>query len=257
MALGPDGRILVAINEAQSAAVLGFHPKPATAISLDRITNALSGDDGAIVPGGLYAVFAVGMDAEWRDFGLNGADLPLSVAGVQVTFDGVPARIMQTDRERAIVIAPAELKSTTSMQVSFGGEVSNAVMMPVASERPALLTRAFPRLPAGVADGNVRNQDGSLNGPDYPAPRGSTISLFLTGLPVGTAWSTWNSDYAHPETVSLVEGFTSSLKQIEVKVPAQLAADDNGRAAVAVSPQSPLTPTRARTFSNSVWVYVK
>ena len=257
VAFARDGRVLVSTNEAQNAVVLGLNANPAPALSLDRITNALSGDDAAIVPGGLYSVFAAGMDPEWRDPGLNAADLPVSLAGVQVTFDGVPARIMQTDRGRAIVVAPAELNSTTTVQVSFEGRMSNAVAMPVISARPGLLTRAFPQLPAGVVDGNVRNQDGSLNAPDNPAQRGSTISLFLTGVAGGTAWSTWNSDYANPEAVSPVAGFASGLRQMRVKIPAQLAVDENGRAAVAVSPQTPMTSTRARILSNSVYVYIK
>jgi uncharacterized protein (TIGR03437 family) len=257
MAFARDGRLLVSISEAGNAVVLALDPNPAPALSLDRITNALSGYDGSVVAGGLYGVFVAGMDAEWRDPGLNAVELPLILAGVQVTFDGVPARIMQTDRGRAIVVAPGELSSTTTIQVSFDGKVSNEVRMPVAGGWPGLLTRGFPELPSGVMDGNVRNEDGTLNGPENPAQRGSMVWLFLTGLPVGRAWSTWNSDYRNPETVSVVEGFASGLKQMMVAVPAQVAADDQGRAPVAVSLQSPLTSSRARTFSNYVYVYIK
>ena len=252
-----DGRLLASVTESQAATVLALNPNPSPAISLDRITNAFSGDDAGLAPLGLYALYVAGMNAESRDLGLNAAELPESLSDVQVTLDGVPARILQTGGERVVVVAPAKFESlTTTVQVRFHDAVSNSVIVPV-SGRPGVLTRAFPALPDGNADANVRNEDGTLNGPDNPAARGSTVRLYTTAIRSGNAWSTWN--YNNPETVLPIAAFASGISEIIVKVPSDLTVDENGRAAVAVTTAPPTTAWLARvtTFSNYVYVYVR
>jgi uncharacterized protein (TIGR03437 family) len=250
-----DGLLAASVNESPSAAVVALDPQPASPISLNRVTNAFGGFD-VVVPGALYSVFVDGMDAEWTDAGLLAAELPHQLAGVQVTFDGIPARLIHTARDRAIVVAPEELNtSATSVQVAFQGAVSSPVAMRVSTSPFGLLTRAYPDPPSHVTDGYIENEDGTINSADNPAARGSTIRVFVTGLGNASVSSSWNPDSRHPLATAPLEGVASGLQRIWIPIPLQSPVDESGKTSVSVTQHSTL-PSYLRTYSNSVFVYL-
>src|SRR5262249_12913783 len=128
-----------------------------------------------------------------------------------------------------------------------------------------------------LADGVVRNEDGTLNDAQHPAAVGSTITLFATGMgatkhplipgsiadsnvtiPVRPVYSTW--DYgpaAPPDPVSSVPGFLAALSKSRAKVPVAASSPPQSvtRASVGVLFQPQVYPYPS--VSNVVAVYVK
>ncbi len=92
---------------------------------------------------------------------------------VQVTFDGTAASILYSGAKQINVQVPAALtgKSTAQMLVSVDGIQAAPVTVRLAQSAPAIFPNA------------VLNQDYSVNGPSHPAPTGSVVQLFATGLP--------------------------------------------------------------------------
>jgi uncharacterized protein (TIGR03437 family) len=137
------------------------------------------------------------------------------------------------------------------------------------------------------ADGNVRNQDGTVNGQNNPAPAGSTITLFVTGVgeansvvapgsvahstavsPVTPLYTSWEipalgPDAPGPEPVSSVPGFVSAMYEMEVPVPASIQSlrgtdVGNGVMRVVVALQLDVYVAALNVpISNFVGVYVK
>jgi uncharacterized protein (TIGR03437 family) len=299
-----DGSLYAGVTHAYSGptGVLHLTTTAPAPISLDRISNAFSGDAGAVVGGGLYTIEGAGFQPPVIGLGLNASqDLPLQLGGIQVKFDDVPAAILETSPGRVIVAPSVNLPALryggggkrehsrtsgfTFVQLFYNGAPSNAVWMPVSASLPGLLTKdgLNPQPHTDFADGNVRNQDGSVNDAQHPAAVGSTITLFATGMgatnppvtpgsiahsaavaPVIAVYSTW----AHlspvpapppPEAVSSMPGFVSALFQIRVNVTDSVvgppAGDGFQRVPVGLLFQPQVYPYP--TVSNLVGVYVK
>jgi uncharacterized protein (TIGR03437 family) len=241
---------------AHLAGVLRLAAVAASAISLDGIVNAFSGDANAMVNGGLYSLTGSGFQFPATDLGLNAAqDLPSALGGVQVLIDGVPAPLLQTGTDRVIAAAPVlpppgRLFSASpgfrQVQLVSNGIKSNAVWMPVSDSLPGLLTAAFPGAPS--ATGVIRNEDGTLNDMDHPAAVGSTVTVFATGLgvtnppldpgapansaaalnpvlPVYPSWQAFDPIASPPSAmVNLVQGFVSAMEQIQLQLPGSVAS---------------------------------
>jgi len=114
--------------------------------------------------------------------------------------------------------------------------------MPVKHAAPGLLTRGFPEVaPFGRdANGVVRNEDGTVNDEDHPAARGSTVTLYATGLglttgsgdpgsiattdkitPAATFYAWWSSSSTStPAPAATMPGFVSAILQVMAPVPA-------------------------------------
>jgi uncharacterized protein (TIGR03437 family) len=271
---------------------------PATAVSLDGIANAFSGDATAIVPGGLYSLSVSGVQLPAMDLGLNAAaDLPTTLGGVQVTVDGVPAPLLQTSAGQVIVTVPSSLppgrlnsgpRGFRLVQVLFNGVASNAVLMPISTFLPGLLTRDFPNTPYYTtvpADAIAKNQDGTLNDADHPAALGSTITVYATGVgatdpavspgsiadstnvvpetPIYSSWEIGSPGGLNPvpEIVTSIPSFVSSMFQVRVQVqlpnvvPVTSIGNGVQRVALGVGPSvgfDPMPPA-----SNYVSVYVQ
>ncbi len=92
------------------------------------------------------------------------------IGATQVTFDGVAAPLLTLQDQSVALVVPFELQSSSTMvQVLRNGElVSNPVSLPVNTNSPDVLL--------------VVNSDGTVNSAQHPAPVGSTIAMFVTGL---------------------------------------------------------------------------
>jgi uncharacterized protein (TIGR03437 family) len=94
--------------------------------------------------------------------------LETTVAGVQVTFDGIAAPLLSVSAREIDCITPFELKGRiTTAQVHYNGVASNPVQVPVARIALNLLA--------------VLNDDFTPNSASNPAKPGSTITLYLSG----------------------------------------------------------------------------
>jgi uncharacterized protein (TIGR03437 family) len=156
------------------SAIAAFDGASAPPVAIDTI-NLYSGGANpfSIAPGQLIRI-------DGRHFGpaqtvagtvANGL-VTSTVAGTQVTFDGVPAPLLTLQDQSISLAVPFETRQfSTVMQVLRDGvPVSNPVAWPVSGLNPDVLL--------------VLNADGSVNSAQHPAPAGTTISVFLTGLGV-------------------------------------------------------------------------
>ena len=176
IAVAPDGALDVGLDSALSyqsyrygpdvesrhktrTSILRLDLRATQAITLDGIANAFSGDDSAIVDGGLYLLSGSGFQFPSIDLGLNAkADLPTMLGGVQVTMDGVAAPILQIAPGHVVVVAPPRAPGgrlyaaydVRAVQVMFHGVASNVAWMPETFQRPGLLTTSFPDPPASM-----------------------------------------------------------------------------------------------------------
>ncbi len=96
----------------------------------------------------------------------------LSGSGLSVSFDGVPGQVLFSNDTQINVLVPATLGSKTTAQVT--------VQSHGMSSAPQTVTLA-PFAP-GIFSNGVLDQDYSVNGIEHPAPLGTIIQIFATGL---------------------------------------------------------------------------
>lgn len=146
------------------------------------VVNALSLLPGPVSPGQLIQVTGTGIgpDEEARYVPDSSGYLPTRLAGVKVLFDGQAASLVSASAERIVAVVPYAVasKQTTLLQVSYLGLTSPTTQLAVAGASPGLAV-----VPAS-GQGQVLNEDGSLNTPDKPAARGSVVSIEVTGVGV-------------------------------------------------------------------------
>ena len=113
--------------------------------------------------------------------------LPTTLAGVQVTFGGVPAPLISVQAGSIVAVTPFAIPTVglIDMTVTYLGV---PVTLSATTALTALNTAPFrPGLFRTIeADGSATalavNQDGTLNSSAHPAPAGSIVALFATGL---------------------------------------------------------------------------
>ena len=95
-------------------------------------------------------------------------------APVEVTFDGLRARILFHNNQQINLVVPPALagRASTQMVVSLSGVAMAPVNVPLAPFSPAI----FP------GGGAVLNQNHTVNGADHPAPPGTTVHIVATGI---------------------------------------------------------------------------
>ncbi len=160
--------------------------------------------------------------------------MPASLGGVQVFINGSPVPLLFVSESQVNAVVPLYLSGTAArVHVSFKGTDTADFVATVAA--------AIPEIFQGV-DGTAAavNQDGSINSPDHPAPPGSSVAIWATGIgstPFG-AWQdgripTGGLDFGccevyvqgSPTAVrygGAAPGIVAGVAQVNFQVPAQL-----------------------------------
>ena len=132
-----------------------------------------------IAPGEIVSLFGSGLGPAEGAIAQAPADgvLPADVSSVQVQFDGVAAALLYVQDAQINAIVPWGLAGRKSSEVCvlFAQNRTNCLTVPIVDAAPAVFT----------SDGYYAaavNQDGSVNSASHPAPPGSIVSLFATGL---------------------------------------------------------------------------
>ncbi len=100
--------------------------------------------------------------------------LPTELGGLSATVDGEPLRFLHVNPQQFNAQLPSGLSTGVSrLRLYFEGELMGETPIQIVPAAPGLFTTQGRALAV--------HPDGSLNGPDNPAPRGSIVSLFLTG----------------------------------------------------------------------------
>jgi uncharacterized protein (TIGR03437 family) len=146
---------------------------------LSCVTNAASFGTGPIAPGELVTLLGSGLGPQQgvAPQATLESPYPIEAAGVEVTFDGTPAPLLWVQDSQINAVAPWSLTPGQNTQVCafYNSVQANCVTWPVALTAPAVFTVD------GVHAAAV-NQDGTINSADNPAPVGSIVAVWATGL---------------------------------------------------------------------------
>lgn len=138
------------------------------------VANAASGDVGSLSPGGLAAIYGSGLAAGTDT--ATSFPLPMSLAGASVTVGGFPAPMLYASPGQVNFQIPFEVPpGAAAFSVFVNGSAVASGSLNVTATAPGLFM-----LSGGTAA--VVNQNGSVNSPGSPAPAGSIISAYVTGL---------------------------------------------------------------------------
>lgn len=176
-----DGSVMLADQGAFERVNFGAPGWTAHACMTPALLNSATLSVTNMVPGTFVTLAGFGIGP---DNGVTAqptaAGTPVSVGGVQVFFDGMPAPILYAQSQQVNVQMPFELggKSSTSVTLNYNGSTFGPVTVPLAFAGPGL----FRLQPNVSAQAWALNQDGTFNGPLNPAARGSVIMLLGTGF---------------------------------------------------------------------------
>ena len=150
--------------------------------AVSYIANPLFNVTGAAVaPDELISVFGSNIGPASNTPGVvdSSGKVTTSLAGAQVTFDGVPAPITFASANQINAVVPAGVTPgvNTTVRVLKNGSQIGLVGVGVDSTAPALAISDS----SGRGQAAALNQDQSVNSPTNPAPHGSVITLYATG----------------------------------------------------------------------------
>lgn len=149
---------------------------------LTCLANAAS-YTGTVVSGGeIISLFGQSMTPAAPAIGYpdSSGKYPTSLGALQVTFDGVPAPLLYTSAGQINTVVPFGVQTTTNICVQAAFTESSCMKAKVQTAVPGFFVvsggpEAYPYAAAV-------NQDGTINSEQNPAPRGSIVALFATGL---------------------------------------------------------------------------
>jgi uncharacterized protein (TIGR03437 family) len=169
IATGPDGNLYFEeFNRIRR--VTGSGSSAAPVIGQNGIVNAVSYASGPIAPGELISIFGTNFGATSLQVNaaVNNA-IPFTIGRTKVLFNGQPGAITAITPTQINVFVPYEVATPVNVQVQVDNLLSAPVSMPLAATA------------VGFSP-SILNQDGTLNTTANPAPRGSIVSFYGTGL---------------------------------------------------------------------------
>jgi uncharacterized protein (TIGR03437 family) len=188
MTLGSHGDILISGNRdgifapADRVAgdlfldILRFAPASTRpTIATGGIVDVFNLQRGRAAPGSVVSIY--GSNFTSISAQASGPPLPLSLAGTSVTVDGRQAPLYYAGPGQINMQVPLETKPGVSQVVVSGAQGASAAA--------AMLVR--PAAPSILVDPNTNrviafNQDNTFNGPGNPAPVGTIVTVYFTGL---------------------------------------------------------------------------
>ena len=128
-----------------------------------------------LLPGALVSLFGFGFPAAGQVAALDASGkFPSSLEGVQVLMNGVAAPLLYVGPNQINLQVPFEVQPPLKLQVMLPSGTLTA-MFP--------LSQALGLFTSGGGWAAALNQDGTVNSASNPAPPGSIVSLFGTGVP--------------------------------------------------------------------------
>lgn len=197
------------------------------------IVNAFSGAGGGVAPGEIVSLFGNALGpATGVSTTAEAGRVPVSSAGVAVTFNGVAAPLFFAREDQVNVQVPYEIAGSAEAQavVTVNGVASAGTMVPVRATHPGLFPRAF-------------HADGRPVSAEAPAAPGDIVILFATGQGVtspasatGVLASTAFPDPVAPVTLKIAGRAaellfcgqapgTAGVMQINVRVPSGVGGE--------------------------------
>lgn len=181
------------------------------------ISNAASGDSTVLAPGSIASIYGMGLARSTAT--ANSFPLPATLGDASVSVNGVGAPILYASSTQINFQIPFEVSmGPAAVIVNADGTNTGTSTIQIQAAAPGL----FGQPPGSAA---IVNQDGSLNSQSQPAPAGTVIEAFATGLgavdpPVGSgaaAGSTALSTVITPVTATV--GITPATVQFAGLAP--------------------------------------
>ncbi len=206
------------------------------AVSTNGVVNAASFAGGAAVaPGSIISIF--GSSFTKIPVAASSTPLPVNLAGVGVTINGIAAPLFYVGPNQINAQVPYEVQPGTASVVVTG--IAGASMSTTIT-----VAKASPGIFLNGAHAVVINQDGTLNTTANPAHTGSIVTVYLNGLgaldhPVQTGdvassvvlsrasqsyFATINGQTAMVMYLGLTPGFVG-LAQANIVVPPGVTGD--------------------------------
>jgi uncharacterized protein (TIGR03437 family) len=184
---------------ANALVVYGLLPQGNVALS---IANAADGVPNGLAPGGLATIYGNGLATGTAT--ASSFPIPLSLADAAVTVNGAGAPILFASPAQINFQVPFETSAgAATIALSVKGSVVGSITAPIFAVAPGIFLQSG-------GNAAVVNQDGSVNGAAQPAPAGSIIAVYTTGL--GSASPGVTSGAAAPSTpLSMTSSVTASI----------------------------------------------
>lgn len=155
---------------------------PAGSPLLTVIDNAASFEAAGLSPGGMVTAFGFNLGpvtpatAKLNAQGRVNTELNGTVA----FFDGQPAPLIYVAASQVSAMVPYGLPDagSVSVEISVGGRLSNPIMLPLRASSPGV----FSANSSGAGQVLAFNEDGTRNGRQNPAHRGSVVVFYAVGL---------------------------------------------------------------------------
>lgn len=192
--------VISAGQSSQSAVTIAIAGQGATAPSIlpGGIVNAASyaavnGAGSPVAPGSLIAIFTSTLATQPASF--TTATLPTTLSGVGVTFNGVPAAVVQVVPSGPYpfvsaqvpfeVLTAGQTSATVPVVITVNEAPSAAAQAQIVASAPGIFTLnaegTGQAVLVNLADDTIAAPTGSVAGA-HPIPRGQTAFFYVTGL---------------------------------------------------------------------------
>jgi uncharacterized protein (TIGR03437 family) len=155
-------------------------------IATGTIVSTSSFLPGLVAPGDQISIFGANLGPTAGIRSDTSQTLPTTSGGTMVTFDGVAAPIYYVSDRVVSVQAPTSLNTgaLTRIQVANSSGSSLAVPLIASTANPGVFTyeAGGGGQAKAINQDGTPNGDGSILGSDTPAPPGSVIQVYTTGL---------------------------------------------------------------------------
>jgi uncharacterized protein (TIGR03437 family) len=145
------------------------------------IGSAASYEQDVISPGQVLAIFGTDLgpaDPAGMQLDATGAVATI-LEGTRVLFNGIAGPMAFATSTQVNTIVPFRMRpGPVQVQVEVRGQASDPVQTTATDTSPAL----FAADSSGEGQALAINQDGTINSADNPAPAGSVLTLYATGL---------------------------------------------------------------------------
>jgi uncharacterized protein (TIGR03437 family) len=142
--------------------------------------------------------------------------------GGRVLLNGVPAQVIGAQDNEIRVVVPKELAGTTevSLEVEYRGRRSQPIKLEVAAANPAI----FGSNQWGRGNAQAQNEDGTINGVENGAPRGTVVTLYTTGVSLALPVEVHIGGQTAEVISAQVSGTRAGVTEVRVRVPETVEA---------------------------------
>ena len=146
-------------------------------VSISNLVNSASLAGGPVAPGELITILGAMLGPPaGQSFSTN--PIASSLAGTTVSFGSAQAPILYASATQINAVVPWAIAGQTDLTlVVTSASGSTALNVGVATAAPGVFTLNV----TGSGQAVAINQDGTPNGPNYPAAAGSYVSIYFTG----------------------------------------------------------------------------